>query len=337
VLVFTKTSLQKGRISPETPRAIYFSEDAYVAWVQESPVIEISTVDPDLGAVFYTLRQEEQPRPTFERQTFVCLQCHDSYSLTGGGVPRHIVGSGIPDPTGRLASHEGWHLTDDRTPIAKRWGGWYVTGRTGGQSHLGNVVARDAAALDVSANAEVTDLSRLIDTGPYLGKHSDVVALLTLEHQVRVQNLITRVGWDTRTALHQATERGGVAAPEDLSRIERLAEPLVEALLFADEAPLEAPVEGTSSFASEFEAKGSFDGEGRSLRKFDLRTRLFRFPLSYLVYSASFDALPNLTKSYVFRRLREELARSPEEGRAALEILEETKPAFASSSGRDDR
>jgi hypothetical protein len=128
-----------------------------------------------------------------------------------------------------------------------------------------------------------------------------------------------------------------VAAPEDLSRIERLAEPLVEALLFADEAPLEAPVEGTSSFASEFEAKGPFDGEGRSLRKFDLRTRLFRFPLSYLVYSASFDALPNLTKSYVFRRLREELARSPEEGRAALEILEETKPAFASSSGRDDR
>jgi hypothetical protein len=329
ILVFTKTSLQKGRISPATPRAIYFSDDAYVAWVQDSPVLEISAVDPNLGAVFYTLRQEESPRGALERETFVCLQCHDSYSLTGGGVPRHLMGSGIPDPTGRLVSHEGWYLTDDRTPIAERWGGWYVTGRTGGQPHRGNIVAKDAAeaaALDFSSPADLASLEGRVDTRPYPGKHSDVVALLTLEHQVRVQNAITRVSWGTRTALHEAEKRGQ-PGPKVLTEIERLAEPLVQALIFAGEAKLAGPIEGSSGFAEEFAARGPLDEKGRSLRQFDLKERLFRYPLSYLIYSESFDALPGVTKRYVARRLTEELGGSKDmDRRAALEILDATLP-----------
>ncbi len=34
VLVFSRTSLQTGFISDRTPRAIYFNDDTYVAWVQ---------------------------------------------------------------------------------------------------------------------------------------------------------------------------------------------------------------------------------------------------------------------------------------------------------------
>jgi hypothetical protein len=239
------------------------------------------------------------------------------------------MGSGIPDPTGRLVSHEGWYLTDDRTPIAKRWGGWYVTGRTGGQPHLGNVVAKDAAeaaALDLSSPTELTDLEGRLDTKPYLARHSDVVALLTIEHQIRVQNSITRVSWDTRTALHEAEKRGQPDANE-LAEIAGLAEPLVQALLFADEAELAGPFEGSSGFAEEFAAKGPLDETGRSLRQFDLKARLFRYPLSYLVYSESFDALPEVTRRYVVRRLTEELGGSQDaDRRAALEILEATKP-----------
>jgi len=67
-LVFSRTSLQVDRIAPWTPRAVYFSDDAYVGWVQEGPIMEIATVDPKLGAVFYTLRQEQAARPVFERQ-----------------------------------------------------------------------------------------------------------------------------------------------------------------------------------------------------------------------------------------------------------------------------
>ncbi len=159
-----------------------------------------------------------------------------------------------------------------------------------------------------------------------------MVALLTIEHQVRVQNWITRVSWDTRTALHEAEKRGQ-PGPKELSDVERLAEPLVQALLFADQAKLAGPVAGASSFADEFVAKGPSDEKGRSLRQFDLRERLFRYPLSYLIYSESFGALPGLTRKYVARRLREELAGSTDlDRRTALEILEATRPLLMKGS-----
>ena len=41
-------------------------------------VMEISAVDPNLGANFYTLSQIESARPKFRRHTHECLQCHGS-------------------------------------------------------------------------------------------------------------------------------------------------------------------------------------------------------------------------------------------------------------------
>ena len=335
ILVFSKTSFQKGLIAPETPRAIYFTDDVYVAWVQESPSLEISTMAPELGAVFYTLEQAHNARPTFERQTFLCLRCHDSYSLTGGGVPRHIMGSGLPDASGRAAYHEGWYLTTEETPIDKRWGGFYVTGTHGSQSHLGNVFVKagpgpgdDDASVDFAAGANRTDLSELIDTGPYLGDHSDIVALMVIEHQVHVQNLITRVSWQARSA---STSK----PPKEIAEI---AEPLVNAMLFAHEAELGAPIAGSSNFAETFVEKGPRDPKGRSLRELDLATRLFRYPCSYLIYSKAFDALPGEVKTYIYQRFREVLggedasqnfAHLSETDRAAIfDILAATKTDF---------
>ena len=72
------------------------------------------------------------------------------------------------------------------------------------------------------------------------------------------------------------------------------------------------------------------------MRDFDLRTRLFKYPVSYLIYTDAFDALPEPAKSYVSHRLLEILKGSAEtdefwnfatdDRRAALEILRETKP-----------
>jgi hypothetical protein len=87
------------------------------------------------------------------------------------------------------------------------------------------------------------------------------------------------------------------------SRIKSACEPLVAYLLFADEAPLSARIEGTSTFAAEFAARGPRDLRGRSLREFDLEHRLFRYPLSYLVYSEAFCSLPGAARDYVYRRL----------------------------------
>lgn len=134
-LVFSKTSLQLDRIAPWSPRALYFNENVYVGWVQGGPILELASVDPTLGTVFYSLPQEPSPRPRFAREGSTCLVCHDSSSITGG-VPGLIVRSVVPDKYGysMAAVHDG--PTTDRTAIASRWGGWYVTGTFGGQQHM---------------------------------------------------------------------------------------------------------------------------------------------------------------------------------------------------------
>lgn len=345
MLVFSGTSLQTRLISSTTPRAIYFGDDVYVAWLQGSDLLEIAVLDENLGPVFYTLGQEESGTPDFQRETEMCLECHDTYGLTGGGVPRFLIGSGPTDAMGRMASHEGWTLTTDQTPLSRRWGGWYVTGTHGDQRHAGNIVIRpsdDPASSGEATNGNRTDLSGLLDTDPYLTGHSDIVALMVMEHQIHVQNLMTRVNWEVRQLL---------AEPTDLeARIAAIAEPLVAAMLFVDEARLSGPISGTSGFRSDFESRGLVDGEGRSLRHLDLTRRLFRYPLSFLIYSNAFDGLPTEAKEQVFRRVWEVLAGVDRSGvfehlsltdrGAILEILRDTKEDFArwlAQSGAETR
>src|SRR5690606_16358249 len=173
VLVFSTTSLQVGNISPRTPRAIYFNDDVYVAWVQGGGPIEIASMDPVLGPVFYLLAHEEGAR--LEQQNERCLRCHDSLSLSGEGVPRFIVGSGYIGTDGSIVTHEGWILTSQRTPFRNRLGGWYVTGRHGEHVHLGRIVVRDVYALrDLEAlrNGNPDSLEGLVAPADYAAPHA---------------------------------------------------------------------------------------------------------------------------------------------------------------------
>lgn len=338
VLVFSRTSLQSRRIHPSTPRAIYFNDDVYVAWVQDGP-IEIAVADPQLGVSYYMLEQAPAA-PSFERELTRCLSCHDSYSLSGGGVPRFIVGSGYIGANGELVSHEGWILVSDRTPFKSRWGGWYVTGQHGDQVHLGNVIIRDTAdfqRLEELRVGNVDTLDGLFDVQPYRTNTSDIVALLVLEHQVNAQNEIVRFSWDARTAL--AADGGETPSATTLAAIEAAAEPLLETLLLVDAIDYTAPVSGTPDFVAQFASRAVRDGRGRSLRDLDLETRLFKYPLSYTIHSPSFDALPAPAKRVLYRRLAAILRGTDDaqafagiaaEDRAAiLEILMATKPEFA--------
>jgi hypothetical protein len=339
VLVFSKTSLQVEGISAAHPRAIYFNDDSYVAWVPAGENLEIATLDADLGPVFYTLAQEAAAAPTFERKLGECLRCHDSYSLTGGGVPRFITGSGYTDVNGNIVAHEGWILTSDQTPLRSRWGGWYVSGQHGAQVHLGNIAVRNVAELqrlEDLRKGNLDDLDSVLDTSAYPSNRSDIVALLVLEHQVRAQNAITRASWDARTALAaDATSASGAAIETSIATI---AEPLVEALFLVGEAELTDEISGTSGFAEAFVERGPRDSQGRSLRELDLKTRLFKYPLSYVIYSRAFEALPAVIKNRVYGRIDEILSgadTSPRYARlsaanrtAILEILIATKPGF---------
>jgi hypothetical protein len=315
VLVFSKTSLQRQRISPLTPRAIYFNDDTYIGWVQGGEVLEVSTADPKLGAVFYTLEQRRNPESIFLRQTHECLSCHTS-SLTRG-VPGHTFRSVYSGRDGLPILSRGTFITTPESPLEERWGGWYVTGQHGEQRHMGNRTFRDAEdarepTWDTGAN--LTDLRAFFNTSRYLTPHSDLVALMVGEHQTHVQNLITRARYETLRALYYEETVGrelgrqpGELGESSLGRIRSTGEPLLRALLFVKEAPLAEPVVGTSGFAEEFARGGPRDRQGRSLRQLDLHTRMFRYPLSYLIHSEAFDSLPDPAKEYVFRRLREVL------------------------------
>jgi len=327
-LVYSQTSLQGKLITPKTPRAIYFNDDVYVGYVQGTAApIEIASLDSDLGPVFYLLDQSE-PKPKFTSELGRCMSCHDSYSLTGGGVPRFIVGSGYTGTTGMLVSHEGWILISDRTPLKSRWGGWYVTGQHGSQVHLGNMIIKTIYDFDKLEELRVGNrdtLDGLIDTKPYLTNKSDIVALLVLQHQADVQNLITRVSYDARSAADKREDP-----------LEATVERLLNMMLFVDAVEYTEPISGDAKFAEQFASRAVRDSQGRSLRDFDLTRRLFRYPLSYLIYSPAFDALPSDVRGMFYARLNAVLTGadtsesfrhlSAADRAAILDILRDTNP-----------
>jgi hypothetical protein len=330
-LVYSQTSLQSTLIRPAKPRAIYFNDEVYVAFVQSGP-LEIASVDPQLGPVFYLLDRSDT-KPAFSAELGRCMACHDSYSLTGGGAPRFIVGSGYTGPTGALVSHEGWILISDRTPLKSRWGGWYVTGQHGDQVHLGNMQIKsfaDFERLEELRLGNLETLDDLFDVEPYLTNKSDIVALLVLQHQADVQNLITRLSYDARSPAENQAE----LVAETIDRLLRM-------MLFAGAVEYTAPIAGDPAFAAQFASRAVRDAQGRSLRDFDLNRRLFRYPLSYLIYSRAFDALPTDAKGNFYARLdavltgadsSEDFTHLTAEDRSTIRsILRATKPDFAAS------
>lgn len=346
VLVFSRTSLQRSHISPENPRAVYFNDDVYLGTVPGG-LIEVAVTDPELGLVFYKL----DPRPAagqalrFERDAD-CLSCH------GGSMTRNwpglLVRSVTPDPRGEPISSAGSRLVDHDTPLEERWGGWYVTGRHGDLRHPGNAVTRPGVPLDREPGANLTDLSRFFDPGRHLRPDSDLVALLVLEHQVGMHNRLAEGALRTRRWKHYQMalqrELGGPAGDAPVGTWLRVVEGetrrIVEWLLFCDEAALPAGgIGGAGDFERAYRARGPFDPQGRSLRDFDLRTRIFRHRCSPLIYSEAFAALPPELHAAVLRRLDEVLSAGEpparfahlpaDERRAIREILLATHPAYA--------
>lgn len=315
-LVFSRTSLQISRITPRTPRAIYFNDDVYLGWVQNGDVVEISAADPQLGGTFYTLDQRTKDHPVLVRETARCLQCHGSTHTRR--VPGHIVRSVFTDKAGQPIYRLGTHITDDTSPFAERWGGWYVTGTHGAARHMGNCCIDDdekSETLDVESGANVTDLSQRINVRPYLTPHSDIVALMVLEHQATMHNVLTAANHSGRiTARDAKIMNTALERPEDFEsdstdrRYASAAENVVRGLLFVDAASLPETIKGTTTFADDFSARGPADSQGRSLRQFDLTTRLFRYPCSFLIYSESFHQLPDGVKKRVWRRIDQVLA-----------------------------
>jgi hypothetical protein len=349
--VFSKTSFQAPLIGPVNPRAIYFTDDVAAAWVRNGSVIEVAAHDRRQGVAFYTLDLAPAAQgapPQFARQEH-CLSCHLSWDTLG--VPGLQVQSVAPFGPRDYATG---FVSDHRSRLEDRWGGWYVTGTHGGVAHMGNVEVTDVEdprATVGKVPPVLASLDGVFDLDGYLTPHSDIVALMVLEHQAHMTNLMIRLGWETRRILFRAEAAppaGGPAVdPAFLDVIREAAAELVDYLLFVDEQPLRHPIEGTAGFTDLFSARGPFDSRGRSLHQLDLERRLLRYPCSYMIYTDAFDALPDLAREAIYQRMWEILSGEETGDRyaglgrvdreAVVEILRETKgnlPSYFTTGAR---
>ena len=356
VLVYSKTSAQNAKISPQRPRAVYFSDEAYVGWVQHGN-IEITAFDPKLGAIFYLVDISETSagkQPKFNRNAN-CLTCH-----AGGPtreVPGPLVRSVSAGPTGMPEFSAGTFFVGDDTPLENRWGGWYVTGDSGDQVHRGNTIAiidPDSDDGDIVLEPVISDplhldsLDEVINTEPYLhGGRSDIVALMVLEHQVATQNAILQGSYEARRAIHRSRSLRrelGEKNPNALSEttrtlLEHQADRIVRRLLFADEFQMiDNGVEGDDRFQLAFAKNQRESSEGRSLKDFRIYERLFKYRCSYIIYTSVFDNQPVPLREAVYRRLHEVLVApitpqgyeylSASERERIFQILVETKESL---------
>jgi len=330
--VFSKTSVQARIISPVNPRTLFFNDRVVVGWPRGG-FIEAAALDPQLGVVFYNLTQQASASPRFDRGNG-CLACHVSVEATLS-VPGMLLRSEAARADGATLRQLGNEVVDHRLPLGKRWGGWYVTGRDVRVASRGNLMLRDETdenLLTMPKAIAAETLEGKFDVAGYLSPYSDIVALMVFDHQLHMMNLLARMSWETRAA---------ETKPEAKTLIDAVARELVDYMLFVDEAPLPARVEGSSGFAERFSAREPKDSRNRSLYQLDLTTRLLRYPCSYMIYSDAFDGLSAAAHDAVYRRLYAVLSGAEQtpryarlsaaDRRAIIDILRETKrglPAY---------
>jgi hypothetical protein len=344
-VLFSKTSLQGHYISPSNPRALFYTDEVAVGFIRNAPLLEIAALDKQQGVVFYAIDQKETDTPHIKRHDS-CLSCHLSHrTLDVPGMLVRSVGSGVG---GELLTEYGDYLSDHRSPFAERWGGWFITGKMASFRNMGNkVLATDApSGAAVGSTQALASLDGKFNPAGYPTRYSDVAAVLVLNHQVRMTNLMTRVAWETRIALDQQKKN-----PREKETAERLiaadARELADYILFADEAPFPGKFESTSGFQATFEAGGIKDRRGRSLKQLDLSQRLLRYPCSYMIYSHAFDGLPPAARDAVYARMWDVLSGkdkspkysklSPADRAAIVDILVETKTGFPAYFRKSDK
>lgn len=338
-LVFSKTSLQRHRISPQNPRALYFNDDVYVGWIPGAASLEVIVGDPDLGLAFYSLPQDPKQPARLTRDNS-CLGCHAS-SRTHD-EPGLLLRSVFPDLAGDPIPSAGEADMNFRSPIEERWGGWLVTGQFEGKHRGNNAATRDADGKWMVKPRPARDLHNFasdFNADRYLRPTSDIGALLALEQQVTVHNLLVRATHQMRylidkdrllNELLDDEERGGDAMRASTKRIaDTLAKEIAKALLLDGEASLtKHRAKSDAEFARDFAAMWPTDADGVQLGELDLTERTFALPMSPMIHSQAFQRLPAELRSRVFARLQVAIERGVPPG--SVQMDRKTRAQLAS-------
>jgi hypothetical protein len=334
ILVFSKTSAQNALIHPLNPRSLFFSEEAYVGFVPGG-FIEVIVQDPLLGPVFYNVTTGSTNNIKFDRDTTNCMSCHGDSSTER--TPGMKIRSVFPDSEGLPMLGMGTSLVNHETPLADRWGGYYVTGRSS-LPHLGNRTYIKDGPVEPQPS-DLNDLTKKINVSEYPRPTSDIVALLVIEHQCQMHNLLNAATTHYRRTHFLSKSFDSTADPDTSSAgrvADAMAEKIVDCLFFKGEADLGEDIQGGDEFQKVFEDRYPRTKEGHSLADFRLYGHLFKHRCSYMVYSSAFKNLPARVKNSVFQKMRAVLAgENPAfdhikaaERKKIADILAETLPGW---------
>lgn len=327
-LVFSTTSLQLSLISPANPRAIYFNEEVYVGFIPGGR-LEIVALDPTLGAIFYIMDAPINGVAMTIERTGRCMNCHAGEDT--GHVPGLLIKSVIPGRHGGSLDAYRIAKSGHGIPFEERFGGWHVTGEHGITNHLGN-------AIGSMAGGKMTLIPNPHGQGFRIENYpvatSDILPHLLHEHQVGFVNRTVEATYRARTIAYLS---GGKLNAGQTRELDEQARILTRYLLFADEVALPpGGVTGDADYRTAFLLNRRATTDGRSLKDFDLNTRLFKYRCSYMIYSPVFEGLPMLVKQRVFARMNGALTgQDPEfaylpaaERQAIREILRATLEPF---------
>ena len=299
LLVFSTTSLQLSKISPQNPRAIYFSDDVYVGYVPGGQ-IEVIGIDPQLGAIPYIFNiptNKDSEHPLIHRSSR-CMNCHASQDI--GGIPGLLISSVVPGPGGGTIDRFRKDLTGHEIQFNDRFGGWHITGHNPFTQSWANHSG-------VMENGQIKRIKNppgaKFKWDKYITNSSNLIAHLLLEHQVGFTNRCIEINYKFR----ELTNKQNLTSKNiSLSNfLEKNSDELLSYLLFKNEAKLPPDTKfGNPTFISDFETKQTALGVSNGLRKLNLKNRLLENRCSYMICSNSFLGLPEQFKNLLLRKLK---------------------------------
>ena len=200
-------------------------------------------------------------------------------------------------------------------PTRNDGAGWMVTGK--GQEnikHLANAIAeRGPDGLTLNRKTEghaASDLSVFFPSDIHLTEGSDILAMLAHDHQVSAHYQLNEAQYRVRQGLFDSKQdlKSGREAlvfvpSDDWKGIDKSITKLLRYLLFADEPALTNPIQGHGAYLADFQANKRLSSNGDSLKDLDLKTRLLKNRLSWMVYSRAFEGLPRALKEEFYHRL----------------------------------
>jgi len=320
LLVYSTTSLQLSRISPSNPRAIYFTDDIYLGYVPGGQ-IEIIGIDPQLGAIPYifNLPQPNELKHPIIYRSKRCMNCHASQDI--GGAPGLLIGSVIPGPGGGSIDAFRKKIFGHGVPFNQRFGGWHITG----DHPFFNSWANQTGIMEKGNILKIPNSpGKYFSWNKYLTEKSGIIPHLLLEHQVGFTNRCLTTTYKFREFSQK--KQDSINQPKIQKFIEEESNTLLSYLLFQKEVPLpENNIKSDIHFVIDFESKERGKHEEPSLRKLNLKNRLFNLRCSYMIFSNSFSGLPDQIKTNLLKKLHFILTCEHKKIPSAYSYLEDTE------------